>query len=42
MSAKEAVLAALRKARAARGYADSVEEEAPVEQSFVEEQGGIY
>lgn len=42
VSAKEAVLDALRKARAARGIPDSVEEDAPVEQSFVEEQGGIY
>ena len=42
VSAKQAVLDALRKARAARGIPESAEEEAPVEQSFVEEQGGIY
>lgn len=42
VSAKQAVIDALRKARAARGIANPTTEEAPVEESFIEEQGGIY
>lgn len=42
VSAKQAVLDALRKARAARGIASGAVDEGPVEESFIEEQGGIY
>ncbi|MBA4088475.1 MAG: penicillin-binding protein [Novosphingobium sp.] len=42
VSAKQAVIDALRKARAARGIPEGGAEEAPVEQDFLEEQGGIY
>jgi penicillin-binding protein 1A len=42
VSAKQAVIDALRKARAARGIPDASGEDAPVEQDFLEEQGGIY
>lgn len=42
VSAKQAVIDALRKARAARGFANPTTEEAPVEEIFIEEQGGIY
>ncbi len=42
VTAKQAVLDALRKARAARGIANNSSDDAPVEESFIEEQGGIY
>lgn len=42
VSAREAVVAALRKARAARGIAAGTDDAAPTEQGFLEEQGGIY
>ena len=42
VSAKQAVIDALRRARAARGIPDVAEDEAPTEQDFLEEQGGIY
>ncbi|NLR70194.1 penicillin-binding protein [Novosphingobium sp. ERN07] len=42
VTAKQAVIDALRRARAARGITDGGAEEAPAEQDFLEEQGGIY
>lgn len=42
VSAKQAVIDALRKARAARGIPAGTEDDGPVEQDFLEEQGGIY
>ncbi|MES2301569.1 MAG: penicillin-binding transpeptidase domain-containing protein, partial [Pseudomonadota bacterium] len=43
VTAKQAVIDALRKAQGARGIAAApAEDDAPVEQNFVEDQGGIY
>ncbi|MFM2370753.1 MAG: hypothetical protein RIS85_475, partial [Pseudomonadota bacterium] len=42
LGAKQAVIDALRRARAARGIPDVADDEAPAEQDFLEEQGGIY
>ncbi|MCX7284876.1 MAG: transglycosylase domain-containing protein, partial [Novosphingobium sp.] len=42
MTAKQAVIDALRRARGARGISDGGADDAPVEQDFLEEQGGIY
>ncbi|OYZ26527.1 MAG: hypothetical protein B7Y31_13610, partial [Novosphingobium sp. 16-62-11] len=42
MTAKQAVIDALRRARGARGLPEGGGDEAPVEQDFLEEQGGIY
>ena len=43
VTAKQAVIDALRRAQGARGIAAApAEDDAPVEQNFVEDQGGIY
>ncbi len=42
VSARQAVIDALRKARAARGIGAGADDAAPAEQGFLEEQGGIY